>query len=71
MSNEAAEADREWIRTLSPGERIAMALRLGEEGLRLFLAGEGAGLDRLEALAVLEAARNRGRRLCSWQRGPE
>lgn len=50
---------REEARRLSPEERIALSLRLGEEGLERFR--QANGLDRETAIRVLERRRQAGR----------
>lgn len=45
---------------LSPEERIELALRLGEEDLELFCRAQG--LERREAIRILQRRRQAGRR---------
>jgi hypothetical protein len=51
---------REEMRRLSMDERIALALRLGEEGVERFRLAHG--LDRETAIRILERRRQAGRR---------
>jgi hypothetical protein len=46
----------------TPGERIAQALRLGEEALELFLAMQPDDMSRAEAREILRRNKHRGRR---------
>jgi hypothetical protein len=50
---------REEVRQLSTDERIALALRLGEEGVERFR--QANGLDRETAVRLLERRRQAGR----------
>ncbi|HJX29080.1 MAG TPA: hypothetical protein VJ885_14320 [Thermoanaerobaculia bacterium] len=50
---------REEMRKLSPGERLELALQLGEEGLESFRKAHG--LDRETAVRLLERQRQVGR----------
>jgi hypothetical protein len=50
----------ERLAAMTPDERMALAARLGEEGLASYAAVYG--LDRTEALARVKAARRLGRR---------
>ena len=47
------------VLAMSPGERIALALSLGDADLELFM--RTSGLDRATALERLQAAHRRGR----------
>jgi hypothetical protein len=44
---------------MTPGERVALALRLGEEGLATYMATHG--LDRRTAIARIRATHRLGR----------
>lgn len=55
---DAARAAR--LAAMVPGERVALALRLGEEGLAVFMATHG--VDRQTAIARIKATRRLGRR---------
>ena len=48
------------VQALSPGERIALALSLGEAGLQAFCAAQG--VDREEGFKRLRRQRQQGRR---------
>jgi hypothetical protein len=50
---------REEMSRLSPGERLELSLRLGEEGLESFR--QANGLDRETAVRLLERQRQVGR----------
>jgi hypothetical protein len=54
---------------LSAGERVALALRLGDDDLEVFRAARGLG--REEALRALRRARQAGRHHCGCLRGAE
>lgn len=47
-------------RALTPAQRVALAQRLGEEGLTSFMAANG--LTRVEALRAIRQSRRIGRR---------
>lgn len=51
---------RDEMRRLSMDERVALALRLGEEGVERFRLAHG--LDRETAIRILERRRQAGRR---------
>jgi hypothetical protein len=46
--------------TMTPDERVALALRLGEEGLATYMAA--LGVDRRTAIARIRATHRLGRR---------
>ena len=48
------------LAAMTPGERVALALRLGEEGLAMYMATRG--VDRRTAIAQIKATRRLGRR---------
>jgi hypothetical protein len=56
--------DREQILALTPGERIALALVLGERDLETFRNAHQPPLSRAEAVRMLERGRQAGRRPC-------
>jgi hypothetical protein len=60
VADDLRQRDREAVLKLSPEERIALALRLGDEDLELFCRAQG--LDRSEAIRVLQRRRQAGRR---------
>ena len=60
VADELREKDREAVMTLTPEERIALSLRLGERDLEIFCRAQG--LDRREAIRVLQRRRQAGRR---------
>ena len=51
---------RERIEKMTPAERLALAEKLGEEGLAAFMAANG--LDRQSALKAIRRSRRVGRR---------
>lgn len=62
-SKVASDLAREQVRrvaALTPAERIALAERLGEESIELYMAAQK--VDRRTAIARLEASRRFGRR---------
>jgi hypothetical protein len=54
--------EREALRRLSPAERVALALALGERDLELFRHASRPSLGREEAGRLLERQRQAGRR---------
>jgi hypothetical protein len=54
--------DREAVLRLSPAERVALALSLGERDLDAFGASQRPPLPREEAMRILERRRQAGRR---------
>ena len=54
--------DREAVLHLSPAERVALALALGERDLEAFRAAHHPPLSREEAARILERQRQAGRR---------
>ena len=54
--------DRDAILRLSPAERVALALSLGERDLEAFRSAQHPTLSRSEAIRVLERRRQAGRR---------
>jgi hypothetical protein len=60
VADDLRQRDREAVLALSPEERIDLALRLGDEDLELFCRIQG--LDRREAIRVLQRRRQAGRR---------
>lgn len=60
VADDLRQRDRDAVLKLSPGERIALALRLGERDLELFCRAQG--LDRETAVRVLRRRRQAGRR---------
>jgi hypothetical protein len=64
MRSESASATAreraERLAAMTPGERVTLAVRLGEEGIALFM--ETHNLDRRAAVARIKATRRLGRR---------
>lgn len=55
-----SQAQREQLAAMTPGERVALAVRLGDEGLASYMATHG--VDRQTAIARIRATRRLGRR---------
>lgn len=60
VADELRLETRRGVDRMSPGERLELALSLGEDDLQLFCSAQG--LDREEALRRLRIQRARGRR---------
>jgi len=60
VADQLRAEDRARMAALSPEERVALSLRLGEQGMALLCAAQG--LTRAEAGRLARAQRNRGRR---------
>lgn len=60
VADELRERDREAVMKLTPEERIELVLRLGERDLEIFCRAQG--LERSEAIRVLQRRRQAGRR---------
>jgi hypothetical protein len=60
VAEEARRQAREEVLRLSPADRLALALQLGDADLELFQQAQG--LDRETALRRLRAQRQAGRR---------
>jgi hypothetical protein len=54
--------DRAALAALTPGERVALALALGERDLEAFRLAHDPPLERAEASRVLQRRRQAGRR---------
>ena len=54
--------DRAAIEALSPGERVALALALGQRDIEVFRLAQEPPLDPAAAARVLERRRQAGRR---------
>jgi hypothetical protein len=54
------EARAARLAAMTPGERVALALRLAEDGLATYMATHG--VDRRTAIARIKATRRLGRR---------
>jgi hypothetical protein len=57
---ETAREQRERVAAMTPAARVALALRLGDEGLAAYMAQHG--VDRRTARAQIAATRRAGRR---------
>jgi hypothetical protein len=60
VADELRARSRRALAQMSPAERLALALRLGDDDADLF--GRARGLSRDEAVRQLRAQRQRGRR---------
>jgi len=59
-ADEAARERARRIAAMSPAQRVALAERLGEEGIASYMATQG--VDRATAIARIKATRRLGRR---------
>jgi hypothetical protein len=59
VADELREEQVREMQELTPGQRVQLATRLGEEGLQFFMATNH--LDRREALRRIRAQRRAGR----------
>ena len=55
-----SQEQRERLAVMTPGERVALAVRLSEEGLASYMATHG--VDRQTAITRIRATRRLGRR---------
>jgi len=60
VADESARAERARAAALSPAERVALALSLGERDIAAY--ADAHGIDRSSARRALERARQAGRR---------
>lgn len=60
VASDLAREQAQRVAALTPAERIALAERLGEESIALYMAAQN--VDRRTAVARLEASRRFGRR---------
>ena len=60
VADEVREEQRKRVQAMTPAERVALARKLGEQGLAAYMAANN--LTRAEAVARVKAARARGRR---------
>jgi hypothetical protein len=60
VARAVSQEQREQLAAMTPAERVALAVRLGEEGLASYMATHG--LDRQTAIARIRATRRIGRR---------
>lgn len=60
VAEEVRRAQREEVLRMTPAERLALAVRLGEEGLADFMSA--SGLSREEAIVRIRRQRQDGRR---------
>ena len=60
VAHAVSEEQREQLAAMTPAERVALAVRLGEEGIASYMATHG--LDRQTAIARIRATRRVGRR---------
>ena len=67
VADELRAEQREHVLRMTPQERLALAVRLGEDDLANFMAANG--LSREEAVAQLKRQRQAGRRHSRCMRG--
>jgi hypothetical protein len=67
VADDLRRRERERVAALSPAERVAEALALGERDLEIHRAKRGLG--RKEARREIERARQQGRRLSRCMQG--
>ena len=60
VAHAVSEEQREQLAAMTPAERVAVAVRLGEEGIASYMATHG--LDRQTSIARIRATRRVGRR---------
>ena len=60
VAHAVSEEQREQLAAMTPAERVALAVRLGEEGIASYMATHG--LDRQTAITRIRATRRVGRR---------
>lgn len=60
LAQSIAREQREQLATMTPAERVALAVRLGEEGLASYMTTHR--VDRPTAIARIRATRRLGRR---------
>ena len=60
LAEELKKEQRERFAKMTPAERVALTVRLGEEGLAEFMSAQR--LDRATAIEAIKRSRRRGRR---------
>jgi hypothetical protein len=60
VAHAVSQKQREQLAAMTPAERVALAVRLGEEGIASYMVTHG--LDRQTAIARIKATRRVGRR---------
>lgn len=60
VAEQLRQEQREQIRRMTPSQRVALALALGEPGLRIYMAGQRT--DRASAARAIRKSRQIGRR---------
>ena len=60
VAHAVSEEQREQLAAMTPAQRVALAVRLGKEGLASYMATHS--LDRQTAIARIRATRRVGRR---------
>ena len=60
VAHAVSQEQRDRLAAMTPAERVALAVRLGEEGLASYMATHG--VDRPSAIARVRATRRVGRR---------
>lgn len=62
VADQLRREDREAVLAMTPGERVALALALGERDLETLCKAHRPALTREEAARILERQRQAGRR---------
>ena len=60
VAHAVSQEQRDRLKAMTPAERVALAVRLGEDGLASYMATRG--IDRHTAIARIRATRGIGRR---------
>jgi hypothetical protein len=60
VAHAVSQERREQLAAMTPADRVALAVRLGDQGLASYMATHG--LDRQTAIARIRATRRLGRR---------
>lgn len=63
VAHEVARKRLDRLMAMSPDERVQLAMRLGEEGVRSYMSIHG--VDRRTAIARIKATHRQGRRVSS------
>jgi hypothetical protein len=61
VADDVREKQAAEVRAMTPGQRVALALKLGEEGLAIFMSAQNI-TSREEAIRRLKKIRHAGRR---------
>lgn len=69
VAHAVSREQRERLAAMTPAERVALALRMGKEGLASFMATQG--VDRQTAVARIRKTRRLGRRYSACADGDD